>query len=241
LQTLREFRWYFLSIPVAALLYGAIFVFAPSIRILTMGAERARLWAQSEPMPIIVVPNLPTSLRLSPDALALKPGQEFSVDVWLTSAYPTRGTQLSFEYDPKLIDVTGVDEGEYYRSWALKNGATTMMVPSPMIDPNLGRVNIFTVVILGGESDAGPNGSAVMATVKGRAKTGVAGTTTLRLMNVEISAVVTRKQGQSPGTIKSLDDAAIADTAITVGVNPTLPTPPVARTATPNVPPTPVQ
>jgi hypothetical protein len=95
LKTWKEFRWYFLSIPIAIAIYGLIFALAPIIRPMIWGAERARIMAQAQspPMAIEVVQNEPTTVRLSPDTLALKPGQEFSVDVWLDTAYTTRGTQ----------------------------------------------------------------------------------------------------------------------------------------------------
>jgi hypothetical protein len=43
------------------------------------------------------------------------------------------------------------------------------------------------------------------------------------------------------GTIQSVQEVALADTQISVGDNALPPTPPVARTATPYQPPTPVK
>jgi hypothetical protein len=242
LKSWREFRWYFLSIPVAVAIYGLIVALAPIIRPMIWGAERARIMAQVEsaPMAIEVVPNEPTTVRLSPDSLALKPGQEFSVDIWLDTAYTTRGTQLSLNYDPRLIEVTKVDEGEYYRTWAIKNKASSLIVPGVKIDQAHGRVAPFAIALFQGTSNDGPHGNGLIATIQGRAKPGASGTTTLKLDNVEVSAVISSNINAA-GSIQSVPEVALADAQISVGDSVSPPTPPAARTATPYQPPTPVK
>src|SRR5258708_2795718 len=161
----REFRWYVLSIPIAALVYALITALAPVIRPVILGAATAKAVAQAQnhPMLVEVVPNMPTSVKLSPDALALKPGESFEINVWLTTAYTTRGTQFGLSYDSRLIEVTNVVEGEYYRTWAVQNQANTILVPKVIIDSGRGLVTPFAIALFGGPSPNGRHGSGVLA------------------------------------------------------------------------------
>jgi hypothetical protein len=231
LKAWREFRWYALSIPIAALVYALAGIWVPLIRpgIGGVGALSASQ-PQQRPIVIKVVENMPTSVKLSPDALAVKPGESFEVNVWLTTAYTTRGAQFGLSYDPRLIEVTGVVEGEYYRTWAMRNKASTGLVPKVMIDPERGLVRPFAIAVLGGPPTDGPNGSGSLATVQGRARPGASGTTTLRLEGVEISSVQSSDVNAN-GSITSVPSATIADAQIAVGDSAALPPPPAARTA----------
>jgi hypothetical protein len=229
LQGWRGFRWYALSLPIAALVYGLAGLWVPLIRPAFAGVGA---FADSQPRerPIVmeVVENMPTSVKLSPDALAVKPGQSFEADVWLTTAYTTRGTQFGLSYDPRLIEVTNVVEREYYRTWAIRNKASTGLVPKVVIDANRGQVMPFAIIVLGGRPADGPNGSGILATIQGRAKPGAAGTTTLRLESVEVSSVLS-SNFNAAGSVVSVPSFTIADAQIAVGDNATPPAPPAPR------------
>jgi hypothetical protein len=242
LTTLREFRWYALAIPIAAILYGVIVTFGPSVRSAIFQTERSRIMSRVvvlTPGTVQFKPTEPTSVRLAPDAIALTPGQEFSIDVWLNSAYTTRGAQLGLEWDPKLVEVTKVDEGEFFRSWAVGHSETTVVVPGVKIDNDRGQLIPVGISLMGGVATDGPQSNGVLATIHGRAKPGASGTTRLRLDGVEVVAVLPSVIDPAHGDLQSLPAVAVADTMISVGPSPTAPSPAPARTATPVRPPTP--
>jgi hypothetical protein len=241
LRRMRDFRWYFLSIPIAGIVYALIITMAPMLRPMIFGARRAQIadQLQNHSMLVEVVQNEPTTVRLSPDALALKPGQSFEIQVWLDTAYTTRGVQFGFTYDPKLIEVTKVTEAEYYRTWAIKNHASTTVIPGVSIDAEHGVIKPLAIALLGGPPNDGPSGSGLIAYVDGRAKAGASGTTTLRLEGVEISRVEPSAI-QGMASVSSVPSATVADTDVAIGDDAVVPTPPAARTAKAYQPPTPI-
>jgi hypothetical protein len=211
------------------MLYALAGFWVPLVRPLVLPGHMGDLPKKLDnPVLIEVVPNLPTSVQLSPSTLALKPGQSFEVEIMLTTAYVTRGTQFGLSYDPRLIEITKIDEGEYYRVWAMQNKASTIMAPGVTIDAERGLVRPFGVVVLGGTPTAGPNGRGLLATIEGRAKPGASGTTTLRLEAVEVSSVQS-SQVNANGSVISVPSFTVADAQIAVGDNATPPAPPTPR------------
>jgi hypothetical protein len=236
LATLKEYRLYLLAVPVAAILYGSILALAPVIRPVMFGYERARLVeeAQAAQTPVLVksAPIPPPTVRLSPDSIALTPGQDFSVDLWLDTPETTRGIQFGFSYDPKLIQVTDVSEGEYYRKWAIQNKASTSLIPGVKIDQIRGTITPVGIAIIGGPPGDGPTGNGVVATVKGRALAGVSGATTLKLEGVEV-AILKTTQANPTGIINTADSVQAADAQIAVGAGVATPVPPAVRSMLP--------
>jgi hypothetical protein len=226
---LREFRLYALCVPFAVIVYALAGYWVPLVRPDLAHSSGGDIRKQIDhPVVIEVVPNMPTSVQLSPNALAIKPGQTFDLEVDLTTAYTTRGTQFGLSYDPNLIEITKVDEGEYYRGWAIQNKAATGVFPSIKIDSQRGLVWPFGIAVLGGPPSAGPSGAGVLATIQGRAKPGATGTTTLKLQAVEISSVMSSNVNDG-GNIASVPSFSVGDAVISIGDNAAAPPTPASR------------
>jgi hypothetical protein len=77
--------------------------------------------------------------------------EQFEVLVKINSAISTRGAQFSLHYDPRLVKVLEVKEGNYYSDWAAPHGASTWFRPGD-IDNKAGDLKEVVVVILGAKN-----------------------------------------------------------------------------------------
>jgi hypothetical protein len=172
-------------------------------------------------------------------ASLIPPGATFDLAVWLSSPVITRGAQFGLTFDPSKIQVTGIDEGDYYRSWAAANGASTILMPGFQVDGQHGWVQAVAVAIMAGTATpqppvSGPTGSAILATVHCRALPTVSGNTSVRL-----EAVVVAKPTEKEISI-SVPSVNVTDAVLSIGKAegavawPATPTP---RSVGPNEPP----
>ena len=170
------------------------------------------------------------TLAVSIDKQTVQPGEAFDVVVKITSDQPSRGAQAALKFDPKLVDVVGVVEGDYYKTWALANGGSTVMMPStPAPDNAQGLTRSVGVAILGGKVGDGATGSGTMLTYKLKARAGATGTAQFDLQD---ALVLGLDQGATPYGGVALQGAqlAIGANATPVAVQPS----PVAVTAIPS-------
>jgi hypothetical protein len=130
-------------------------------------------------------PAVPTLSLLAPTA-PIVPGSAFDLTVSFTSPAATRGAQFGLSFDPRAIAVTGIDEGDYYRSWATAQQASTTVMPGFQVDVEQGWVEPYGIALLGGPPTGGPSGSGVLATVHCKAKASASGRTTITLQSVAV-------------------------------------------------------
>jgi hypothetical protein len=98
-------------------------------------------------------------------------GQEFDVEITITSDSEARGAQFELRYDPKLVEVLGLTEGNFFKDWAESNGASTIVVPEPVPDNENGVIPTFGIALLGARpGTGGVSGSGVLMVVRVKAK-----------------------------------------------------------------------
>ncbi len=68
-----------------------------------------------------------TTVAIALANLSVQPGDSFDVDVTINTDKPVRNWQLTFLFDPSLVQVTGVDEGSFLKAWASAHSASTAM------------------------------------------------------------------------------------------------------------------
>jgi hypothetical protein len=169
-----------------------------------------------QPAAVTLTPNptMPAMILVGP-AGPIPPGAAFDLGVRFSSPVVTRGAQFGLAFDPAKAQVTGIDEGEYYRSWASRNGASSILFPRAQVDAQNGRVSAVGLVILGGTGTApyggGPTGAAVLATVHCVAAPGASGSTSVTLEDVVVS------ESASAGVIVGAPSVQITDAALVVG------------------------
>jgi hypothetical protein len=144
----------------------------------------------------------------------IPPAATFDLAVWLSRPAVTRGAQFGLTFDPGKVQITGIDEGDYYRSWASRNGASSVVLPQFQIDAPRGRVSTSAVAILGGTGAgpyvAGPTGSGVLATVHCAAASGASGSTSITLQEVVVSE-------PSDAGSRSAPSVQVTDVTLVVG------------------------
>ena len=101
-------------------------------------------------------------------------GEAFDVDVVLTIDKPTRATSLELSFDASKMEVTGIEEGAFYKQWAAANGASTMVQPdlsdlSKTVDNGQGHISLFGDALMGGPTN-GPTGQGTLFTLHCKAK-----------------------------------------------------------------------
>jgi hypothetical protein len=154
-------------------------------------------------------PNTPTLTIVGPTG-PIAPGARFDAQVVLNSPVVSRGVQFGLSYDPQLIQITGVDEGDYYRSWAQANGASTALVPGVNVDAQNGWLTTLGIALLGGTRTAGPSGTGTLAVVHLQALAGTSGTPTLTFQDVLMSVPY-------GAGVAALPAVQVTDGALTVG------------------------
>ncbi|MGQ9683267.1 MAG: cohesin domain-containing protein [Anaerolineae bacterium] len=107
-------------------------------------------------------------------------GAEFDVSVRITVDGMTRGAQCDLVFDPRVVQVLSVQEGDWLKTWAAQNGASTLMMPNNVfIDNENGKVPAVGVTIMGAQTPlpgfadvatgVGPIGSGVLLVYRCRA------------------------------------------------------------------------
>jgi hypothetical protein len=111
-------------------------------------------------------PVIPLSPKFSATVVipgtGVKAGDEFQVEVRITSEIPSRGAQCALKFDPAQMKCEGVIEGSYYRDWANDNGCTTINFPEAKIDNTAGKVSDYGLAVMGSKA-GGVIGSGVFS------------------------------------------------------------------------------
>jgi hypothetical protein len=171
--------------------------------------------AQAVPTPDPTIP----SLTLVPPSGPVAPGAPFDLTVSFASPSITWGAQFGLAYDPTQLQVTGIDEGDYYRSWAQANGVSTLVVPGFAVDTQKGWVEPLAIALLAGPGTNGvalgrPGGAGVLATVHCVAGSGASGGTTITLQEVVVA------QPAAAGVAQSAPSVTVTDAALEIGSAP---------------------
>jgi len=154
-----------------------------------------------------------TTIAISLANPMVKPGDDFDININITTDTPTRGMQTELHYDPKLIEISGFTEGTFYKAWAQANNASTVMVPNPSPDNQNGVVPLFSIVVVGGATGEGPKGSGTLVIFHAKAKAGASGTATLNLNNIIISDA-----GDAFGAASPFAGVKVQDGIVGIGV-----------------------
>jgi hypothetical protein len=129
-----------------------------------------------------------TTLKVSPSSPTVNAGETFDVLLRIDTDQMTWGMQAGLRFDPKLIEVVKIEEGDFYKTWAAANGAQTLIVPGkPTADNAKGVVPTMGITLLGtGAAGKGPSGSGTWLVVRAKAKAGVQGIATFELYDVKV-------------------------------------------------------
>jgi hypothetical protein len=94
----------------------------------------------------------------------IKTGQSFTIDVVIESKLALRSGQCGLNFDPTLMKCEKVEEGSFFKDWASKNGAITMVLPQPSIDNSRGSVSTQGIAVMGSTVSGGVNGEGILCT-----------------------------------------------------------------------------
>jgi hypothetical protein len=109
------------------------------------------------------------SITLVPSAATINAGDSFDLAVQITINSPTCDAQAGLSFDPKLVEVTGVTEGDFYKNYATAQNITTFMMPqNPQADNSAGNLPFTGVALIGGK--CGPTGTGNLYVVHLKAK-----------------------------------------------------------------------
>jgi hypothetical protein len=128
-----------------------------------------------------------TLLSIVPASTTLNPGDTFDIILQFDTDVPTWGLQLEVAFDPNLVEITSVQEGSFYKSWAVQNGVETVVIPSPVPDNTKGVIPQFAVIIVGAEPGSGPSGEGDLFVIKAKVKPDAAGEVEFKLSQVQVS------------------------------------------------------
>jgi hypothetical protein len=140
------------------------------------------------PLPVGRTPVTTTmeTVRVEPPSQSVAVGETFSATVVLdTGSLFSRGVQFGLRFDPTVVQLTHVEEGDFYQTWARAHGGQTTVTPLPTTDDDAGTVSVLGLAILGGPADEGPVGRGVIYTLTGRVIR--EGTATLALHDVLVA------------------------------------------------------
>jgi hypothetical protein len=160
-----------------------------------------------------------SALSFSPTLVSVVPGGSFSVDVLISAGAEIRGAQFGFTFDPSVLQVSSVTVGPFLKDWAAAHhGDAAAGVPFK-VDNTKGEVSIGGIILLGGDSNGGPSGTGVLATVKGTSWITANAVTTLNFYAVKFASTLPDAAG--------LPDIAVSPGQVSVGgaTGPALPAP----------------
>jgi len=163
----------------------------------------------------------------------VQPGDAFDVNITIKSDTPSRGAQAEIAFDPKLIQVVSVAQGDYYKNWAQANhGNSVLQPPKPAIDNDKGLVALMGVVLIGGTVGQGPTGSGTLLVLHAKAQAGVSGAATISL-----DKLIVADTGDATGTSQRLGGVKVQNGVVTIGSGQAAATPTAqAVTAVPALP-----
>lgn len=172
-----------------------------------------------------------TAITISPSSTAIQPGEQFSLDVVMSSDEPTRGIQLGLHYDPQRLSVNRVTpDATFYATWAKSNGAQAKAVIPFTNDPAAQHISTGGIILFGGPPTDGPTGTGTLLHLELTAAPDAQGQTSIDFENLIVSNRWAESVPQVSGTgaiitIGASAAAAPAPTpAVVLPINPPTPT-----------------
>ena len=101
-------------------------------------------------------------ISLEPTSLVVQPGGHMNVAVQLSTDVAVRGLQFMLRYDPRLLHIDGVYDGNFFADWAAQNGAHAQTVFPFTPDNEHGITTVGGIALFGGPPTAGPVGSGTV-------------------------------------------------------------------------------
>jgi hypothetical protein len=92
----------------------------------------------------------------------IKAGDTFSVGVIVDAKVAIRGAQATLIFDPSIVKVNDIAEGNFLKGWADANSVTTMQFPAPTVDNSKGTADIGVAIM--GMVPGGPQGKGLLWT-----------------------------------------------------------------------------
>ncbi len=127
-----------------------------------------------------------TGVSISPQQQTVEQGEEFEVDVLISTDNMTRGAQFDLTFDPELVRVNSISEGAFYSGWASSHGGFTVPILK-RIDNEGGRVRAWAVACFTGAA-GGATGTGTLATIHMEALSdNLTGTSALTLSDVMVT------------------------------------------------------
>jgi hypothetical protein len=159
-----------------------------------------------------------TIVSVSPSSPSVKQGEEFDIIVSISTTPEdmTSGSQFTLLFDPRLIEIIGFTEGNFYKDWAVANGAETILAPEPIADNEAGVVPTIAISLIGyipDEIKDRVSGSGTLMVMRAKAKDRE-GTAELKLDDVAVNDFPV---GVSRTDIKNYEGVKIQNGVVAVG------------------------
>jgi hypothetical protein len=92
-----------------------------------------------------------TVVTVAPSKPSVSQGEEFDIIVSISTMPEDSTTVSQFQllFDPRYVEITGFEEGNFYKDWALAHGIDTIIVPEPEINNEAGLIPTFSISLLG--------------------------------------------------------------------------------------------
>jgi hypothetical protein len=149
------------------------------------------------------------------DKSVMDPNEFFDVRVILNAYQPTLAAQCRLNFDPDLVELIAVEEGDFFKSWAEASQKSTIMLPDkPTVDKETGLIPTIGVAVLGSNFGEGASGSGTLLIYHLRARSEAKGTLGLNLDQILVSDA-----GQK-GEIAALQQVFKQDSIVLIGEGP---------------------
>ncbi|MBP1910077.1 cohesin domain-containing protein [Methanolobus bombayensis] len=146
--------------------------------------------------------NAEISVAFYPSQTSVEENEEFTIDIMIESDVNVSGAEMQLTYDPELIEVTSISEGNFFK----QDGESTIFSKGT-IDNELGTVNEIYSVIMGDDTMLEPDIFATI-TLHSKEKSGVA---ILEMKNV----IITNSAGDSLETKITNAEIIVGDVEVT--------------------------
>lgn len=191
-------------------------LFLPCMVLLAGMLVSPALPAQAAPPTPIPQQMSNTTISVVSSSASVRPGEEFEVLIIIETDVATTGMQVGISFDPEMVEVLSVSEGDFYKNWAASNGVSSMLIPDPVVDNDAGVVPVIAVIILGAGAGEGPTGSGSVLALQVQAKPEASGEVEFALTDIQVSdagphGVTAELQGvQSQNGIVSIGGEPVA-------------------------------
>jgi hypothetical protein len=194
-----------LSVAAGALTYALLYGGAALITWLKRAGRGALAIglavALTNALPVSRAEAAGTSVTISPQRKTVNPGEQFQVDVQINTDGKTRGLQMALGYDPSVVELTRVQAGSFYQSWATGHGAQVSIAVPFRPNATTGKTTVGALAILGGPGTDGPTGSGQALSLQFTAKSGIAGWSPIVFLQGSVSGLIEGRAQNVPGVM----------------------------------------